>query len=161
MITTEKIILIKEKFIDLGYIDNIYLQKYLELVEHNMFTSKQSGKTQRHHVIPVECYAEKTSKAYNRRPAIKLASADNLNFEINLLYSDHLIAHAYLTLCTNPETIQAHYEEQSTLRKRNSIIGVTATNNALLSKKIKKEQADYQYLQQYYSEEDVRDIMNL
>jgi hypothetical protein len=59
-----------------------------------------------------------------------LARADKINFSVNLTYSNHLLAHAYLTLCTNLDDVQKHYQAQAALRKQNSKTG----NDAWLEK---------------------------
>lgn len=77
--------MIKQKLLESGYLDdNIYLDQYCDLMESNLFTQKQKGKTNKHHVIP-RCL----SKLLNQPP-------DKLI--VNLLFKDHVIAHCLLTL---------------------------------------------------------------
>lgn len=68
---------------------NIYLDKYIDLILSNRETAAKKFQTQKHHVIPV-CF-------------FKLAGipVDNsANNTVNLLYKDHVLAHYYLSLCT-------------------------------------------------------------
>lgn len=84
---------IKNKLISTNYFeDNIYLNKYIELINNNIDTEKQPFKTQVHHIFPKSYFKlinEKTDE-----------SKDN---KINLLYKDHILAHYYLALCTKDE----------------------------------------------------------
>ena len=113
---------VKTRLIELGYIDNEWLDKYLEIIEANLETKINRTSTQAHHAIPVNDYWT-SNEPYNRNEALKLARADKINFEVHLLYKDHLLIHSYLTLCTNLDIVQQKYESQADLRKRNSKIG--------------------------------------
>ena len=120
-----KLLQTKAKLILLGYLDNEWLIKYLELLEQN-FTTKQDNKnTQKHHAIPVTEYWTST-QPYNRLEALKLARKDSVNFVVNLTYADYLLAHAYLTLCTNLTLVQEKYQQQADLRKQNSQKGMSS-----------------------------------
>ena len=119
------LIKVKNKLIELGYLDNEWLAKYLEIIEANLETRQNRKSTQAHHAIPVNSYWL-SDEPYNRTEALKLARVDGINFEVHLLYKDHLIAHSYLTLCTDLETVQLRYEAQADLRKRNSRVGTNA-----------------------------------
>lgn len=80
----------KEELLNLEiFIDNIYFQKYLELINKNISRSKEKHKTQRHHIIP-RCYYKLNAKLCDN-------STTNI---VNLLYKDHVLAHYYLALCT-------------------------------------------------------------
>ena len=109
---------VKSKLLELGYIDNEWLDKYLGMLEINLSTSRDRKRTQAHHAIPVNSYWI-SEEPYNRQAALKLARADDRNFEVHLLYKDHLLAHSYLTLCTDLDSVQQRYEAQAGLRKRN------------------------------------------
>lgn len=109
---------IKKLLLSYGYLDNIYLDKYLDIMFNNISTKKDIG-TQSHHIIPVINYW-KSSEPYNRQIALKFAKQDTNNKEINLLYADHLLAHAYLTLCTDLNTAQTKYIKQAELRHINA-----------------------------------------
>lgn len=68
--------------------DNIYLDKYIELIENNLSTLNIKGKTQRHHILP-RCYFKNMN-----------LPIDNSEYNlVNLLYKDHILAHYYLSLC--------------------------------------------------------------
>lgn len=122
---------VKSKLLALGYIDNEWLAKYLEMLEANLYTIKNSESTQAHHAIPVNSYWT-SDEPYDRKEAIKLARLDDINFEVNLLYKDHLLIHSYLTLCTDLEKLQYRYEAQADLRKHNSAKATRAKSNILI-----------------------------
>lgn len=115
----EKIQKVKTKLLELGYIDNEWLDKYLEMVEINLYTPRDRKSTQEHHAIPVNSYWT-SDEPYNRKEALKLSRLDNDNFKVNLLYKDHLLAHSYLTLCTDLFKVQRRYVAQAELRRHNS-----------------------------------------
>ena len=153
---------VKAKLIELGFLDNEYLDKYIALIEANLETKRDRKRTQAHHAIPVNSYWT-SNEPYKRTEALKLARADETNFEVHLLYKDHVIIHSLLTLCTNLDALQEKYEAQVDLRKRNSQIGVTATNqkkktNQSLKRDTEKSLAN---LKQFYSDEEIEDILNL
>lgn len=160
---------VKSRLIELGYLDNEWLDKYLEMIEANLETKKSKRITQTHHAIPVNAYWT-SYKPYNRSEALKLARADTINFEINLLYKDHLLIHSYLTLCTNLDKVQQKYEAQAELRKQNSRIGAEASikkgTNAICtsSKRIKTAKDDLKsltYLKHFYSNQEIEEILDL
>ena len=113
---------VKTRLIELGYLDNEWLDKYLEVIEANLETKKSKKSTQAHHAIPVNSYWNSIN-SYNRKEALKAAKADTVNFEVNLLYKDHLLIHSYLTLCTELNSVQAKYEAQAELRRSKSFTG--------------------------------------
>jgi hypothetical protein len=81
---------LKDLFLKLGgFVDNEYLDKYINLILMNLNTKKQVHQTQAHHIIP---------RAYYKYNRLKINNLDN-NL-INLLYKDHILAHYYLALCT-------------------------------------------------------------
>lgn len=166
----DKIQKVKTKLLELGYIDNEWLAKYLEMLEANLATPKNRKSTQAHHAIPVNSYWT-SDDPYDRKKAIKLSRLDNTNFEVNLLYRDHLLIHSYLTLCTDLAAVQRRYEAQADLRKRNSQIGFAAAiekGTSVLSpyytpskdKQVCKNNTA-KYLKQFYSAEDAEEILNL
>lgn len=118
----DKLLRVKNKLIELGYKDNEWLFKYLEMLEANLTTPRDRQSTQEHHAIPVNSYWT-SDEPYNRQEALKLSRADTINFKVHLVYKDHLVAHSYLTLCTDLDEVQRRYEAQATLRKANSKIG--------------------------------------
>lgn len=163
---------VKAKLIELGFLDNEYLDKYIEVLEANLETKRNRKSTQAHHAIPVNTYWT-SSEPYKRTYALKLAKADPINFEVHLLYKDHLIIHSYLTLCTDLDKVQEKYESQADLRKRNSQIGVDAANQkgALKPFETPSRRSDFRRdadrqkslanLKQFYSDEEIEDILNL
>ena len=140
----ERIQKAKNKLLELGYLDNEWMSKYLEMLEANLYSRLIRGRTQEHHAIPTSSYRIDD----NPRNAVatrRLAESDEANFKVNLLYKDHLKIHSYLTLCTDLDKIQEQYEAQAELRKRNSSIGVAATNNK--HKQANKKQTDPLYIE--------------
>lgn len=133
---------VKIRLIELGYLDNEWLTKYLEIIEANLDTKRNRKSTQAHHAIPVNSYWT-SSEPYKRTEALKLARADPINFEVHLLYKDHLIIHSYLTLCTDLNKVQERYELQADLRKRNSVKASSVSNKTeskiKMPKKISEE----------------------
>lgn len=113
----EKIQKVKIKLLELGYQDNKYLTDYLELLEHNLDTPRNSRSTQAHHAIPVKEFVEEANLSragdsrYRWQMSINTAELDNANFRVNLLYIDHLKAHNLLALCRNLDEVQRHHEE--------------------------------------------------
>ena len=88
-----------------GFIDNEYLDKYCELVNKNIERFYEKFKTQKHHIIPVHWYKytvthDLSSKDHDYHFYKKLADRDVNNYIVNLLYPDHVLAHYYLSLCT-------------------------------------------------------------
>jgi hypothetical protein len=153
---------VKAKLIELGFLDNEYLDKYIEVLEANLETKRNRKSTQAHHAIPVNTYWT-SNEPYKRTEALKLAKADPINFEVHLLYKDHVIIHSLLTLCTNLDKLQEKYESQTDLRKRNSQIGVAATNQKKKTKQsvIVAHKKSLTNLKQFYSDEEIDDILNL
>lgn len=82
--------------------DNKYLDMYLSLLAVNQNKAASQKSTQRHHAIPVSYY-KRRDKCSTRYEASKVAEADPLNVVVNLLYSDHLLAHVYLVLCAKDD----------------------------------------------------------
>lgn len=89
--------MLKQVLLNTGYfVDNSYLDEYLELVQKPF---SFSGYSERHHVIPAVIYSIKHSIKDNRE-ARKLANADLNNFLVDLLFKDHCKAHWLLYNCT-------------------------------------------------------------
>lgn len=81
--------MIKDKLLSTKlFINNQYLDLYVELIKNNLFRKKQKFITQRHHIIPVSFF-----KIYN------IKGKDSKENLVNLLYKDHILAHYYLALC--------------------------------------------------------------
>lgn len=81
--------MLKDKILNTGYfLDNEYLDAYLDLISKNTESRRVKGKTQRHHIIPREYFVLNKISVDN--------STENL---VNLLYKDHILAHYYLALC--------------------------------------------------------------
>ena len=158
----DKVQKVKNKLLELGYINNEWLDKYLEILEVNLATSRDRKSTQAHHAIPLNSYWT-SNEPYNRKEAEKLSRTDEINFEVHLLYKDHLLAHSYLTLCTDLERVQHRYEAQAVLRKRNGQIGAIATNKKLNNKNTGKFKTTKisTFALQHYSAEELEEILNL
>jgi hypothetical protein len=79
----------KNLLLSTGYfIDNEYLDLYVDLINSNMDT-KSSDATQVHHILP-RCYYSIVNEVVDN-------SKNNL---VTLLYKNHLLAHYYLSLCS-------------------------------------------------------------
>lgn len=72
--------------------DNEYLDKYCQLIIQNKNRVRQKYITQCHHIVPRKYFN------YNNLPVDN--SAEN---KVNLMYSDHLLAHYYLALCASTD----------------------------------------------------------
>lgn len=79
---------VKNKLLNIGCIDNEYLQKYLDLILANSKTTKEKYKTNCHHILP-RCYFKLLDLPVDNSKA-------NL---VNLSHKDHLLAHYYLYSC--------------------------------------------------------------
>ena len=83
--------MLRSKLLDTKlFIENIYFDQYINLVQLNKEKLKEKFVTQSHHIIP-RCYYIHNSLAIDE-------SSNNL---VNLEYKDHLLAHYYLSLCSN------------------------------------------------------------
>lgn len=88
---------LSEHLISIGLCqNNIWLDKYCELIESNRDTKKVKYKTQLHHIIPRYFFKEKCEAVDN--------SNDNCVF---LSHKDHALAHYYLALCSANDTFKA------------------------------------------------------
>ena len=93
---------LKETLLKYDFIDNAYLDEYVELMLNNLGTKLKKGCTQKHHVVPVSCYFnEILDFASHRIEALQLAANDENNFIVNLSFADHLAAHTLLCKCSN------------------------------------------------------------
>lgn len=88
---------IKELLLNTGcFEENQYLDEYVSLIEQNISTAPEKFKTQRHHIVPQQCYKHLGYDMVADKPFIDRSS--NL---VNLLYKDHIKAHYYLSLCAS------------------------------------------------------------
>lgn len=80
----------KTRLLETGmFLDNEYLDKYIELISSCALSERTLYSTQRHHILPVAYYKK-----------LKLP-VDNSNSNVVLLaYKNHILAHYYLTFCT-------------------------------------------------------------
>lgn len=87
-----KISIIQNKIDNFNFIDkdNEYYNKYIELIYSNLQTPKIKNKTQSHHIIPRYVYKFNNIKLDNSK-----------NNRVNLFYKDHVLAHAYLLICSS------------------------------------------------------------
>lgn len=89
--------MLKQVLLDTGFfIDNTYLDQYVELMEKPFLTY---GYSELHHKIPAYCYKKKY-ELQTRHEAAHYADADPANSLIQLAYSDHIKAHWLLTKCS-------------------------------------------------------------
>ena len=81
---------LKDELIKFGcFLDNEYLNFYVELINKNLNTPITKYKTQKHHIIPRKFYYFK-----------KLPENNDSSNLVNLVYKEHILAHYYLALCT-------------------------------------------------------------
>lgn len=71
------------------FIDNEYLEKYCQLIEHNRRTKLIPKHTHKHHILPKSWFKLNNQEINNF-----------LNNLVNLSCTDHFLAHYYLCLCT-------------------------------------------------------------
>lgn len=72
-----------------GFVDNEYLDKYVQLVERNRRTPRRGKDINSHHIVPRSWFK------------IHKQTVDNsLSNLVNLVYRNHTLAHYYLCLCT-------------------------------------------------------------
>lgn len=92
--------MLKQVLLNTGYfVDNSYLDEYLELIQKPF---SFSGYSEKHHVIPAMVYNIRHSIG-DRGKARKLADKDPNNFIVDLLFKDHCKAHWLLYSCTTGE----------------------------------------------------------
>lgn len=81
---------LKEKLLSINsFVDNQYLDKYVKLIESNLDTVYQPCKTNSHHIVPAHYYRHNNIPVDN--------TSEN---RVNLLFADHMLAHLYLSGCT-------------------------------------------------------------
>ena len=74
---------LKERLLNTGdFVDNEYLDKYIQLVLPNQNTKAVPCKTNSHHIVPSYYYRQH-----------KLPVDNSLENRVNLLYRDHMLAH--------------------------------------------------------------------
>ena len=89
--------MLKQVLLDTGFfIDNTYLDQYVELMGKPFLTSSYS---ELHHKIPAYCYKKKYN-LQTRYEAAQAADADPKNGLAQLQYSDHIKAHWLLSKCS-------------------------------------------------------------
>lgn len=100
---------LKIKLLNTGYFeDNIWLDKYCQLIIENKNTKYDSSVTEKHHIL--------------QRKYFKLnnLNIDNSNENIvNLKYSNHILAHYYLCYCTIKELKNANYSSLFLMLRKN------------------------------------------
>ena len=89
ILTTETLLQKLDKFDFL--IHNDYYDLYVNLILDNQSTKRVIHKTQKHHIVPRHVFENCNIEVDN--------SQENL---VDLLYRDHMLAHAYLFLCAKP-----------------------------------------------------------
>lgn len=74
------------------FIENEYLNRYVELIESNCDQNQICFKTTAHHIIPKYCFKVIGKEIDNT----------SLNL-VNLLYKDHILAHFFLAECSSTD----------------------------------------------------------
>ena len=93
-----------------GFVDNQYLDKYVQLVERNARTPMRRGLTNRHHIIP-KVWFTLNGKEVDNNPS-------NL---VTLNYREHNLAHYYLCLCTKGKLLYANELALECLKSRKKL----------------------------------------
>ena len=92
---------LKDTLLKYNFIDNSYLDEYIDLMLSNYGTKLKKGRTQKHHVVPVSCYFnDSLDFSSHRAEALQIASIDDNNYVVNLSFADHLKAHILLCKCS-------------------------------------------------------------
>lgn len=82
---------LKNKLLSLNlFIDNKFLDSYLDIIYKKNLSEHAKGITQKHHIIP-QCYF--------KHEGIDVDNSQNNIIYLN--YCDHVLAHKYLIYCTN------------------------------------------------------------
>ena len=113
-----------------NFVDNIYLDKYCDLIRLNKSTGRINFKTQRHHIVPKFVFKCLNIPVDN--------SKTNL---VNLLYVDHCLAHYYLALCS--KTLEAKHYNFISIRH---ILGSKSLNIEMSEKEFIEHLPYYQEL---------------
>ena len=122
----------KQELLDFGYfVDNEYLDQYVELIEQNVKTEYVSHKTQYHHVIP-QSYC-------------KLKNVEQKYPVCTLLYSNHILAHYYLSLCCNDDSLIAGNIAAVNYMTNNTHVGFLITKT-WLDENLPRLQEMYEYV---------------
>lgn len=88
--------IIKEKLLNTGILSDCeWLDKYVDLIYHNIDSEYIPGKSHKHHIIP-RCY-------FTHIICDENSARDNESFTVNVLMKEHIIAHCYLCLSTTNE----------------------------------------------------------
>ncbi len=85
------------------FVDNEWLDKYVELIKRNENLRKQKTVTQKHHIIPRYC-----------EQFIDVTKCSIIGNTVNLLLADHATAHYYLALCSL--TPYSRYANESSIK---------------------------------------------
>ena len=88
------------------FIDNDYLDQYINLIEANKNLIFE-GYFEKHHILPV-AYYKYIYNCKSRYESEKYAKKDKNNFIVKLLYKDHCKAHWLLYFCTKDYMKQAN-----------------------------------------------------
>lgn len=136
--------MLKDYLLSLGcFIDNQFLDEYLELVRQPFSNSSYSEK---HHVIPVSFYI--TDYSVDRHLVEAIALEDPNNKLVKLSYNDHFYAHWLLYKCTTGKVKSANAKTIIAMSKKEDVINLSHDEIQKIKSEIKKE-LDY-----YWSQED-------
>lgn len=127
-----------------NFIDNDYLNKYLELLTN---IDSNDSYCELHHIIPVSYYKYKF-KCKTRSQAESFADHDDNNFSRKLSYNDHVLAHWYLYNCTTGPV--KHSNEVTCNCMLQSNLSTLSEEDILDKLKQLKENSDW-----YWSEDQV------
>ena len=125
------------------FLENDYFLDYVELIEINLKTKKERFVTQQHHIIP-RCYYIHNNLTIDN-------SISNL---VNLKYSDHLLAHYLLALCSKDDWFKFANELVLNLASTNYFN--SKFNGKEFLKNLPEYQNLYNHLIQGYSKDKAR-----
>lgn len=131
---------LKETLLSLnGFVNNQYLDKYVQLVEMNVRTPNRKGKTNRHHIVPKAWFSINGVPVDN--------NPTNL---VTLNYREHILAHYYLCLCTKGKLLYANELALECLKSRSKLgeqnrqlIEGLPLYNIIYTDYIKKKKSNY------------------
>lgn len=120
-------------------VDNIYLTRYVELIQCNRTTESVKFQTQTHHIVPVIYYV-KHNITIDNSPKNK----------VELLYRDHIIAHYYLALAASDTFKDSFATAFLFLVKRLSLIKDSSQVYSYINDNINKDEL-FEALPEYQS----------
>ena len=131
--------MLKDYLLSLGcFIDNKYLDEYLDFIEQPFILSDYS---EYHHIIPVSFYINDYS--VDRHITETIALQDPNNRLVKLSYSDHFYAHWLLYNCTTGKVKAASAKALLAMSGNQDILKLSKLNILEIKQQIKKDSSYY------------------